>query len=346
MAETKIPLKVVIDRQKKKVVFAEASSDFADILFSFLTLPMGTIVRRIANHSDPSHQKKPIQYFICESLCFQNFNYNTYLNTCSTVKCPVCPKLMRKAIDFDANGEGVFVVKTSSFVISDDLHVIPNNPTSTLGMLESCGINDFAALEENTMKLGSNEILHLLDSSFVSKTPLSDIFLKSTSKILLAHSSEDFVNFLFSLLTVPLGKLISLLTKDHGSLSIENIHHSVSELNVGEYLKSQLLKDMILHPKLLPNYLCSNHIFPLEENPKPTKFLKRTSSTSGGLYEYSLTLDSTHAYRNLIDQSPYLRLKGGFVRGPTNFMVTDELVVTPFIFDVLLHVSPQTESAS
>lgn len=150
---------------------------------------------------------------------------------------------------------------------------------------------------------------------------------KSTSKILLAHSSEDFVDFLFSHLTVPLGKLISLLAKDHGSLSIENIHQSVLELNVGEYLKSQLLKDMLLHPKLPSNYLCSNHIFPLEEETKPNKFLKRTRTSSG--YVYSLTLDSKHAYKNLKDESPYLKLEGGFVRGPTKFMVTDDLVVTP-----------------
>lgn len=53
--ETKIPLKVVIDREKKKVVFAEASSTFIDILFSFLMLPMGTIVRLLAKHSDQSY---------------------------------------------------------------------------------------------------------------------------------------------------------------------------------------------------------------------------------------------------------------------------------------------------
>lgn len=53
--ETKIPLKLVIDSEKKKVVFAEASSTFVDILFSFLTLPMGTIARLVAKHSDSSN---------------------------------------------------------------------------------------------------------------------------------------------------------------------------------------------------------------------------------------------------------------------------------------------------
>ncbi|KAL9282172.1 hypothetical protein AtEden1_Chr5g0127811 [Arabidopsis thaliana] len=40
-----IKLKLLIDEEKNKVVFVEAGKDFVDLLFSFLTLPMGTIVR-------------------------------------------------------------------------------------------------------------------------------------------------------------------------------------------------------------------------------------------------------------------------------------------------------------
>lgn len=53
--KTKISVKVVIDREKKKVVFAEASSELVDILFSFLTFPMRTTIRLLANHFHPSH---------------------------------------------------------------------------------------------------------------------------------------------------------------------------------------------------------------------------------------------------------------------------------------------------
>ncbi|KAL0888815.1 hypothetical protein Bca101_012798 [Brassica carinata] len=45
-----ISLKLLIDKEKNKVVFAEAGEDFVDILFSFLTLPMGTIVRLLETH--------------------------------------------------------------------------------------------------------------------------------------------------------------------------------------------------------------------------------------------------------------------------------------------------------
>lgn len=42
--EVKFSLKVLINKQKTKVLFAEAESDFSDVLLSFLTLPLGKIV--------------------------------------------------------------------------------------------------------------------------------------------------------------------------------------------------------------------------------------------------------------------------------------------------------------
>jgi hypothetical protein len=46
-----VAVKLFIDEEKKKVLFAESDKDFVDILFSFLTLPLGTIVRRLGKQS-------------------------------------------------------------------------------------------------------------------------------------------------------------------------------------------------------------------------------------------------------------------------------------------------------
>ncbi|KAL1200581.1 hypothetical protein V5N11_032979 [Cardamine amara subsp. amara] len=48
--EPKVSLRLIIDEEKKKVVLAEAGKDFVEVLFSFLTLPMGTIVRLLEKH--------------------------------------------------------------------------------------------------------------------------------------------------------------------------------------------------------------------------------------------------------------------------------------------------------
>lgn len=60
-SSTQIPLKVWIHKQEKRVVFAEANNDFVDILFSFLTIQMGTIVRLLSKH--PNSQQLTIGSF-------------------------------------------------------------------------------------------------------------------------------------------------------------------------------------------------------------------------------------------------------------------------------------------
>ncbi|XP_076919108.1 uncharacterized protein LOC143579793 [Bidens hawaiensis] len=50
--EAKISIKVFVDKLKKRVVYAEADHTFVDILFSFMTLPLGTIVRVLEKHPD------------------------------------------------------------------------------------------------------------------------------------------------------------------------------------------------------------------------------------------------------------------------------------------------------
>lgn len=51
--EVQFSLKVIIIKGSYKVLYAEVDSDFADVLLSFLTLPLGTIVRLlIKNYED------------------------------------------------------------------------------------------------------------------------------------------------------------------------------------------------------------------------------------------------------------------------------------------------------
>jgi hypothetical protein len=60
-----IPLKVLVDKQRNKVVFVEATKDFVDTLFSFLSLPLGTIVRLLAttrNNNNNDQQSESIPF--------------------------------------------------------------------------------------------------------------------------------------------------------------------------------------------------------------------------------------------------------------------------------------------
>lgn len=47
-----VHLRVLVDKERNRVVYAEAGKDFIDVLFSFLTLPLGTIARLVAKESN------------------------------------------------------------------------------------------------------------------------------------------------------------------------------------------------------------------------------------------------------------------------------------------------------
>lgn len=46
-----IDVRLFIDKEKRKVLFAESDKSFVDVLFSFLTIPLGTIVRLLGKQS-------------------------------------------------------------------------------------------------------------------------------------------------------------------------------------------------------------------------------------------------------------------------------------------------------
>ncbi|CAL8160686.1 unnamed protein product [Prunus armeniaca] len=48
-----ISLKALVEKRSNKVIFIESDNDFVDVLFSFLTIPMGTIIRLACTRSVP-----------------------------------------------------------------------------------------------------------------------------------------------------------------------------------------------------------------------------------------------------------------------------------------------------
>lgn len=46
-----IQVKFLVDKEERKVVFGESGKEFVDVLLSFLTLPLGTVVRLLGKQS-------------------------------------------------------------------------------------------------------------------------------------------------------------------------------------------------------------------------------------------------------------------------------------------------------
>ncbi|XP_074338588.1 uncharacterized protein LOC141676774 [Apium graveolens] len=75
-------------------------------------------------------------------------------------------------------------------------------------------------------------------------------------KVLFAIVEEDFVDFLFSILTIPLGSVLSLLGDNSDLGSLDNLYKSIEDLNVEKLAKSWDLKYKLLYPIVAPDFFC------------------------------------------------------------------------------------------
>lgn len=207
----KIPLRLHVLKEKNQVVFAEENSDFVDTLFSFLTLPMGKIVRILKTQTDlqagdigcfgnlyqsvenldASHllseeckqmllnpvnvagvlcrrlklnidDTSPANYRVCHYLHCAKPELS--LNSIAAAKCN-CGREMREPVDImssmstDHGTGGAFVSETGAFIVTDDLHVIPNLPTTVFELFQKLGISDLDAVDEINLNVGYKEVI-------------------------------------------------------------------------------------------------------------------------------------------------------------------------------------------
>ncbi|KAL6535891.1 hypothetical protein OROHE_012735 [Orobanche hederae] len=204
------------------------------VLLSFLTLPLGTIVRILENHYgdeapalgslttlrkglsvlDRAHfsaesskqmllnpvssfeaeyrklklnidDTPPPKYFMCEDGHRYSSKISMYHSGAG--KCG-CGKLLNKEISIknapqtadtgDNDDVGVFSLKTASFIITDDMRMVPNVAGSIMQTLKNLEITDTLGAELRNVTFGFNEVMDLLKGLFLPGTPLTDIIFK------------------------------------------------------------------------------------------------------------------------------------------------------------------------
>ncbi|XXG89350.1 hypothetical protein AAC387_Pa12g1367 [Persea americana] len=225
MATTLMSLKLFVDKEMNRVVFAESGNDFVDVLLSFLTLPIGTIIGltgkqskigsmtrlyesvedldvnllqaeackdmllhpRSASEEQCKNLKVNVnntnmtKYYICSSWSCCSEAHQLISSVCNApcrcgrqmnqVICKKPPKVVAEGKD------GVFVKGDVIYMISDDLQVSPVSTASALSLLKDLGIGLRTTFEEHNVRVSAEEVLHLLERSLFSKTPLTDMFL-------------------------------------------------------------------------------------------------------------------------------------------------------------------------
>jgi Protein of unknown function (DUF674) len=136
------------------------------------------------------------------------------------------------------------------------------------------------------------------------KIKLKLLIDKKSQRVLLAEAGKDAVDFLFTLLTLPLGSLITLITKESMVGSLGFTYGSLEQLDNGYFLSTQS-KTSILQNKTGPIYCIScGYIAPA------TSYL--------------------HAYGfPCLNCSKYSKKSGGYVIGSITYSIMDDLSVVP-----------------
>ncbi|KAM7478803.1 hypothetical protein LguiA_027016 [Lonicera macranthoides] len=252
-----------------------------------------------------------------------------------------------------------FVKPTVNFMISDDFKVKPMSTMTGISFLMSkLGVADGKTLEQKTVSVGRDELLKLLKCSLTSRTPFSDTFMGSPStktfykishgkygprstlkatnaankekmislklivsesknKALFAEVKKDFLDLLSSFLTVPLGYVFKEFPFLAFRGCVNNLYQSIENVEV-ELFESEGVKETLVNPKLAPGLAYNNQLTGIEEAINPSYstltslFLAKRSELSPG--------------SQLVDE---VKIGEGLVKGPSVFMVMDNLTVKP-----------------
>ncbi|KAK6138120.1 hypothetical protein DH2020_028137 [Rehmannia glutinosa] len=191
MAESTLSLKLLVDTQGKRVLFAEAGKDFVDFLFHALSLPVGTVISLLTKQPMLGSLANLFQSIenLNDSYIQPNQTKNTLLNPVLPVTGYVPVLALNDAPTTERNfiappaveqgsSEGGFVKGMVTYMVMDDLGVMPLSTISSITLLNKFNVKDLNALEEKVVKFGKNEAVKLLNASLQSKQVLTDVFLK------------------------------------------------------------------------------------------------------------------------------------------------------------------------
>ncbi|WVZ17481.1 hypothetical protein V8G54_010463 [Vigna mungo] len=213
---------------------------------------------------------KPMKYFMCTNRCRKGGDWflSTFAEaTCYCGKLMNKEMKLHGESNEENNNDGVFVKGQTMYLIFDDLKVLHSSPGNTVHQLLQLGYKNFHRLTKKYLNVGRTEILDLLKQALISNSPLSDVFLdnggsngvctfspklrpenqgwinhnpsinlkvtvrKSKKTILYAEAEGDFVDYLFSFLTTPLGSVLNLMDEKFCLGSMNNLQKSVKNLN-------------------------------------------------------------------------------------------------------------------
>ncbi|MCH94955.1 DUF674 family protein, partial [Trifolium medium] len=176
--DIQITVKLVIRKSDRKILYAEGGRDFADFLISFLTFPLGGVVRMFGGNcslgSIDALYKSILDldekiYFVTQEA--KNRIVDPHLAPQFKIRNQILP-IHTKAVFVERNNE-CFVKGPRTYIATDDLVVIESSPTSVLNLINNFQ-TPFEDLKEKVINIGVNECLSILKASLNSTSALTN----------------------------------------------------------------------------------------------------------------------------------------------------------------------------
>ncbi|KAK8916930.1 hypothetical protein KSP39_PZI022652 [Platanthera zijinensis] len=158
---------------------------------------------------------------------------------------------------------------------------------------------------------------------------------KEEKRVVYVETGSDFVDVLFSFLTLPLGAIVRLLKKRSGLGSLDSLYESIEQLDA-QHLQTEACKEMLLNPRSAAAVLCEDLKVKGIHELKPRSFY--TCRQDGCLihsicyftYTSNVLCSRCGELMDRIWEWKKTTEEGGvFVKATTEFMITDDLRVMP-----------------
>ncbi|CAI9779243.1 unnamed protein product [Fraxinus pennsylvanica] len=287
-----IPLKLLVDKKKTRVLAAEATSDFVNVLLSFLTLPLGTVVRVTKNHPGSIGCMNNL-YQSIEQLSADNFCTKACQSILLSPRNPIALVCKNLKLNIDDTSNGKCFYCSNKYYCSGRKSHYPNTKCTCGGiadreMSEGSQPSDPECFVKRRTMCVITDDLQVLPGN-----PISLV------KVLcnLGFSDVDQVEEL----SVDVG-LDELLDLNSGVVCVDNLYRTVESLDL-EWLA--ISKNEIINAGVLKQYKCKNHPLQFPDAKTISNLLDPRSPTG---------CDDCF---------------GRFMEGPHLFVVSDNLIVTP-----------------
>ncbi|GMN57307.1 hypothetical protein TIFTF001_026412 [Ficus carica] len=173
-----------------------------------------------------------------------------------------------------------------------------------------------------------------------SSTDQSSVTLKllidsKEKRVLFAEAGKDFADFLFTLLSLPVGTVIRLLSSKGMVGTIGKLYESFENLSV-TYIQPTVNKDTLLKPN--SPFGGSATLLSLTNDASTSKRIFMCSNCSSRYWSDDPQAICPNCSRKISSQVPYVAPpaaqigsvgQGGFVKGVVTYMIMDDLDVKP-----------------